>query len=195
LVLACGNTAAAPDQEVAECAADGGDPAASEYVLPYPMGRTYTLIQGNCPSDPSWGHYGWYAYDFDLSTGDTVIASRAGQVRFVREDQPDIGGRCGVNGENLVVVEHSDGTVMFYAHLTTDGALVEAGQQVGQGQPIGLSGNSGCSSGPHLHVGLYRSSACYERQDSRPFNYLNAAGPLDENRHLVQGQSYTAGSP
>lgn len=188
-----GTEAELPVAGQSRCDRDFGDPGASPYVLPFPEGRTYRLIQGNCPPNPAWGHYGWFAYDFDLATGDTVVASRAGRVRFVREDQPDVGGRCGVNGENLVIVEHDDGSIMFYVHLTTGGALVSAADRVEQGQPIGLSGNSGCSSGPHLHVMLFGDATDTSREASRAFNYSNARGPLDGNRSLVQGGEYTAG--
>lgn len=175
------------------CNQDFGDPDASEFTLPYPEGRTYVIIQGYCPPNPNWGHHNWFAYDFDLTTGDTVLASRGGHVLFVRENQPDIGGRCGVNGENMVIVRHDDGTVMHYVHLTTNGALVQAGDQVEQGEPIGLSGNSGCSSGPHLHVALFRDSSDLSGKATLPFNYRNGIGPLDANRGLKQGEEYLAG--
>jgi murein DD-endopeptidase MepM/ murein hydrolase activator NlpD len=50
-----------------------------------------------------------------------------------------------------VFIEHVDGTVGRYFHLTRSGADVSVGQQVASGQRIGRSGNSGNSSAPHLH--------------------------------------------
>ena len=191
--VACSSAAVDLPEETESCDRPFGDPASSDYVLPFPQGRTYNLFQGNCPSNPTWGHFGWFAYDFDLVTGDTIIASRAGRVRFVREDQPDIGGDCSGGKENMVFIEHTDGTVMAYVHLTTQGSLVAVGDNVTQGQPIGLSGNSGCSSGPHLHVTLYRAGNSFDHDDSLPLNYRNALGPVDANGGLVQGAGYTAG--
>lgn len=176
-----------------DCTQDFGDPATSPYVLPFPEGHTYRIIQGYCPPDPSWGHHGWFAYDFDFPIGDTIVASRAGRVWFVREDQPNIGGDCSGGKENMIIILHDDGTAMTYAHLITNGVLVERGTRVEPGQPIGLSGNSGCSSGPHLHVSLYRDSTDVGPSASLPFNYRNAIGPLDDQRGLIQGQTYTAG--
>ena len=59
--------------------------------------------------------------------------------------------------ENHVNVQHEDGTVARYAHLTNLGALVQVGDLVRQGQPIGLSGDTGNSRAPHLHFDLTRS--------------------------------------
>jgi hypothetical protein len=175
------------------CDQDFGDPSVSEYILPFPEGKTYNLFQGYCPPDPTWGHHDFFAYDFDLTTNDTIVASRAGRVFFMREDQPNIGGDCSGGKENLIFIEHADGTIMSYAHLNTDGSFVETGEAVERGQPIGLSGNSGCSSGPHLHVNLYRAGGDFSKRASLPFNYRNALGPLDDNRGLIQGEDYTAG--
>lgn len=174
----------------ARCTQQFGDPSASPYRLPFESGRTYTLFQGYCPPNPSWGHHGWLAYDFDLAIGDTVIASRDGRVSFVEERWPDSDRVCG--HENSVWVVHADGTVMSYVHLTTDGALVQVGDQVTAGQPIGTSGDSGCSSGPHLHVALFRDGSSFNKENTLPLNYWNAVGPVDERGGLVQGASYTA---
>lgn len=180
------------DSDGIDCDQDFGDPAVAAFVLPFPVGRTYRLIQGYCVPDPTWGHHDWLAYDFDLATGDTVVASQAGRVWFLRENQPDVGGDCSGGKENMVIVLHQDGTAMNYVHLTTAGALVSVGEHVARGQPIALSGNSGCSSGPHLHVALFPDSTDFSNVSSLPFNYRNAEGPLDENRGLVQGALYTA---
>jgi len=201
LVSACAGSLAGPPASGSvgprptevDCDQDFSDPAASDFVLPFREGRTYRIIQGYCPADPTWGHYGWFAYDFDFPIGDTIVASRAGRVWFVRENRPDIGGDCSGGKENMIIVLHDDGTVMHYAHLTTNSVFVERGSRVEPGQPIGLSGTSGCSSGPHLHVGLYRDSTAFTHENSIPFNYRNAIGPLDANRGLMQDRAYTAG--
>jgi murein DD-endopeptidase MepM/ murein hydrolase activator NlpD len=68
------------------------------------------------------------------------------------------------------------------------------GDDVAVGQPIGLSGDSGCSSGPHVHVALFRNRSNFDAGNTLPLNYNNATGPLDSRRGLVQDGSYTAGS-
>lgn len=175
------------------CTQSFGDPADSPYQLPFAVGRAYRLIQGYCPQHPAWGHHDWLAYDFDMAIGDTVLASRAGRVFAVRDSFPDATRVCGE--ENWVFIEHADGTAMMYVHFTRGGALVALGEDVDAGQPIGLSGDSGCSSGPHLHVALFRDRSSFGAANGSPLNYRNAIGPLDARNGLVQGQVYQAIAP
>jgi murein DD-endopeptidase MepM/ murein hydrolase activator NlpD len=147
------------------------------------------MFQGYCPSNPAWGHNGWLAYDFDLAIGDPILASRDGTVIFVEQRWPDSDRVCG--HENSVYVRHSDGTVFSYIHLTTNGALVQTGDTVTAGQPIGRSGDSGCSSGPHLHVALFRDNSSFQKENTLPLNFHDADGPLDSRRGLVQGARYS----
>ena len=174
------------------CNQDFGNPNQSPYILPFLVGKEYLLSQSYCPANPNWGHHNWFAYDFDMPNRDTIIASWSGTVLAVKEDNPNIGGDCSGGKENFVFIQHGDGTVMSYVHLITDGALVEKGDFVRQGQPIGLSGNSGCSAGPHLHVALFKDRTNYDRQSTIPLNYKNAQGPTDSNNGLVFNKQYKA---
>jgi len=56
---------------------------------------------------------------------------------------------------NHVVIEHNDGTVAVYAHLQHSSLKVKVGQKVRRGQIIGLCGQTGYATYPHLHFGLY----------------------------------------
>jgi murein DD-endopeptidase MepM/ murein hydrolase activator NlpD len=167
-----------------------GDPAESPYILPYPVGATYRLAQGYCNS--YGGHRNQLAYDFEMRIGEPVTAARAGVVRRIRADLPDTGVTPEPGRNNHVLIEHSDGTVAFYAHLKQNSVSVSVGQKVAQGQIIAASGNSGNTLGePHLHFGVYQSWPAREGFDVA-VNFRNADGPLDERRGLVAGSRYTA---
>jgi hypothetical protein len=173
------------------CNSEFGIPEESEYVLPFGVGESFLVNQSYCPSNPSWGHHNWFAYDFEMEIGEAVLASRGGEVIAVRAFNPDVSD-CSGGKENFVFILHSDGTVMQYVHLKQGSILVEAGQTVVKGDKLGLSGNSGCSAGPHTHVALFRDRTNYDRQSTIPFNYVNAEGPLDVNHGLVYNKVYKA---
>ncbi len=82
-------------------------------------------------------HTGW---DQNVPVGTPVRAMAAGEARFA--------GALAIRG-NYVLIDHGLGIFSGYAHLSE--LHVEAGQRVKAGQIIGLSGNSGRSSAPHLH--------------------------------------------
>ena len=79
--------------------------------------------------------------DFGVPVGTPVLAVEAGVVQRVSSSRGGYG--------NLTVLQHPDGTLTFYAHQSQ--LLVAEGQPVTAGQQIGLSGNTGHSTGPHLH--------------------------------------------
>lgn len=171
-----------------DCDEQFGNPDESPYILPFPPGRTYTLFQGYCPPNPNWGHHNWFAFDFDLAIGDTIVAARGGVVSTVVEQNVDGNG---VLGANVVYIRHADRTLGAYVHLTQNGALVEVGDTVAQGDVIGLAGNTGLSSGPHLHFAVLRDGG-FTRHYSLPVNFANADGPVNQNNGPVQGATYTA---
>ncbi len=161
-------------------------PAESPYILPYPAGKTYFIIQSYCSI---FSHSGWFAYDIDTQIGDTLIASRAGVVIFKQESFMD---NTNVNGEqNFMMIQHDDGSVAFYVHLMEQGALFDVGDRVEQGEPFALSGNSGATAGPHLHMVLFYDIRT-RKENSAPLSFNNAEGDFDGNGGLARGQSYKA---
>ena len=175
------------------CDTNFGNPETSKYVLPFEVGKTFKVNQTYCPPNPAWGHTNWFAYDFQTPIGTNVVAMRAGKVTSIQENKQDNVLDCGTNSGNFIFVSHSDGTGALYQHLKQNGVSVNVGDQIIQGQIIGQSGNSGCSSGPHLHVNLFRSlTGPFIRQYSLPFNFSNADGSLNDRKGLVQDGLYTA---
>lgn len=89
------------------------------------------------------GLHGYNAVDFGAPVGTPILASAQGKVIVSRA-----GGWNGGYG-NYVVVDHANGTQTLYAHNSKN--AVWQGQSVVQGQVIGYVGNTGRSTGPHLH--------------------------------------------
>lgn len=87
--------------------------------------------------------HGYNAIDFGAPVGTGVVASAGGSVIVAKA-----GGWNGGYG-SYVIVEHPNGAQTLYAHLSS--VLVGIGERVVQGEVIGYSGNSGRSTGPHLH--------------------------------------------
>jgi murein DD-endopeptidase MepM/ murein hydrolase activator NlpD len=167
-----------------QSAACGGyaDWETSLYVLPYPVGKTYPLHQGNCSLGGHRAAY-QYSYDFLMPIGSLVTAARAGVVSEVLDGYEDGNNTI----ENWVKVRHADGTIAAYSHLHS--VLVYVGQEVRAGSPIGLSGNTGQTGGiPHLH---FHVSPCSEpvRCGTLPITFSNTT----PNPHgLLYNENYTA---
>ncbi len=172
------------------CESEVGDPAQSPYILPFEVGKRFQCNQSYCPPNPQWGHHNWFALDFEMPIGTKIIAARSGQVAFVEERFTD--GNRQPGQENHIFILHDDGTVAQYTHLTKNGALVEVGDRVVQGQVIGRSGDTGASSGPHLHFVTYRGSTNFSRHYSTPVNFKNAEGPLNAQHGLIFLEWYEA---
>jgi murein DD-endopeptidase MepM/ murein hydrolase activator NlpD len=172
------------DPSAIGCASSYPDQPASPYVLPWRVGESYRIGQGNCgPGSHAAGSVVQYAYDVLMPVGTPVIAARAGTVRLVEERFAD--GTRTPGQENYVNVAHPDGSIAGYVHLTTGGALVAVGESVALGQVIGLSGDSGSSSEPHLHFHVQACEGC----PTVPVTFRNTRA---HPRGLVQGESYTA---
>jgi murein DD-endopeptidase MepM/ murein hydrolase activator NlpD len=119
------------------------------YLLPYRHGKRVRVGQGN---NGAGTHRGINAIDFNLEVGDSIFAAREGIVIEVKEDS-NTGGNAPQFEPygNFIKVYHDDGTLGSYVHLVKNGSLVERGAKINRGQLIGISGNTGYSSGPHLH--------------------------------------------
>jgi len=98
-------------------------------------------IKVNSRYGPRSGRY-HNGIDLALSVGDTIFAMFSGKVRYAKYNNGGFG--------NLVILRHYNGLETFYAHLSK--FLVAPNQDVMVGDPIALGGNTGRSTGPHLHM-------------------------------------------
>jgi len=145
------------------CRASLGDPDAhpstdTVYALPFAAGTEYRLAQGFNGSFSHQDEQNRYALDFGVAEGTPVLATRAGVVMQVEENfranglDPRFADRA-----NYVRVLHDDGSMALYAHLAPASFLRRPGDRVVVGQMIGKSGNTGLSTGPHLHFAIQRN--------------------------------------
>ncbi len=114
-----------------------------------------------------------YAYDLAIGLGAPVYAMRAGEVVGVQDKFPDTGGGPDkISKFNYVFIEHDAGYRSAYIHLQQGfrGKVdIKAGDRVEAGQLIGYSGNSGWSSGPHLHIELQKPGSPFSFTETVPF--------------------------
>jgi len=158
------------------------------YRLPFEEGRSYCVVQGYHGKLTHEGR-DEYAVDFAMRKGTPVCAARAGVVVDLKESSK-IGGSDEKfrHESNYVCIAHADGTVAEYHHLHHEGVLVEIAQRVEAGQRIAISGNTGYSTGPHLHFGVYRPINGRLRR-SHPATFITREGTINEP---IEGRAYTA---
>ena len=126
------------------------------------------------------GHSG---YDWSMTEGTPIYATSSGTVEITRFNLTEGYG-------NYIVINHSGGFRTLYAHLRANTPFnVSVGEEVNQGELIGWSGNTGNSSGAHLHFGVYRGTfSSNEVNTTDPFGWRgNYPDPL-----LGFGSGHTA---
>lgn len=117
----------------------------SAYKLPFGNGSIHRITRGGTSHNNS--------YDFGMDLGTMIRAARGGTVHAVIESNTQT---CPTNTcpDNRVVIKHEDGTYGWYLHIAYNGALVEPGQAVSQGQCIALSDDVGYATFEHLHFNV-----------------------------------------
>lgn len=127
------------------------------YRLPYARGTSKVVSQGYNGKSTHKGASS-YAVDFIMDIGTKVYAARGGIVVDIKEDSNKVGySEEYAKYGNFVTIEHNDATFATYYHLKKFGAYVKEGESVNRGDIIGYSGNTGYSSGPHLHFQVYKT--------------------------------------
>lgn len=126
------------------------------YQLPFGAGVDILVGQGFHGAET---HQGKYAIDFDLPEGTPVRAARGGLVIETQECFEEGGLDLQLKSRaNFVKIRHDDGTIGHYVHLRHLGVEVSKGDRVRAGELIGYSGNTGYSSGPHLHFEVFSAT-------------------------------------
>jgi len=126
------------------------------YTIPYQEGEQYGIGQAYGGKFSHFLKGRTHAIDFTMDVGTPICAARDGIVIDVKEDSNKHGKTYKYQEYgNYIIIYHTDGTMANYFHLKKNGSKVEVGDKVVAGQLIALSGNTGWSSGPHLHFQVY----------------------------------------
>lgn len=134
------------------------------YALPFAPGASYAVSQG---FHGAFSHTGGdsFAIDFKMDLGTPVHAARDGVVVGVKDDSIIGGPEKKFEWEaNYIHIRHADGTIAQYVHLQKGTARVKVGDPIQAGQWIGCSGNTGHTTGPHLHFAVFKAADGKNRQ-------------------------------
>ncbi|MBM3270923.1 MAG: M23 family metallopeptidase, partial [Candidatus Sericytochromatia bacterium] len=171
-----------PKKEAPKVAAAGGPPrdglaqtGKTQFVRPVDGGTVTSKFGPRTLGGKQEFHNG---YDIAVPEGTPVKAAAAGKV-------VETGNQPGGAG-NYVVIDHGGGYTTKYFHLSTIG--VKEGQMVQQGEEIAKSGNTGRSTGPHLHFEVHKDGKPVD-----PEPYLN--GKAAELNLDDAGNAQVAGGP
>lgn len=150
-----------------------------------------------CESRLVTSHYGYrssfgrnhYGTDIKVYVGDTIRAAFTGKIRIVAYDRRGYG--------NYVIIRHDNGLETVYGHMSKH--LVRENQDVRAGEPIGLGGNTGRSTGSHLHFETRFLGECidpevlfnFEAQDALADFYVYRSN----GNHTLIGGTHHADAP
>lgn len=161
-------------------------PAAGSGVLRWPLDSFVITQQFGRTADSgrlyaSGTHNG---VDFGVAQGTPVKSAASGTVSATGNTD---NGTCLSYGK-WVLVEHPNGLSTLYAHLS----LVKAvkGQAVNMGEVIGYSGNTGYSTGPHLHLTVYATQGVRVQQYSNSINCKNVTIPIADPKAYLDPMQY-----
>lgn len=166
-----------------------GDPKARHdrncfYLSPVPPGRGYGISQGFNGRFSHNNPYNKHAVDIAMPLGTPILAARDGVV-VGRKTEFVLDGLSEAYKEraNSLWIMHGDGTIAIYAHLQFRTIKVYEGERVKVGQEIARSGNTGYSTGPHLHFEIISNRN--QRWYTLPFQFYLDDSPVTPVRGMV----------
>lgn len=147
------------------------NPNKNLYCWPCPQAK---IVTDKIPGNPPRNHDGWDISETDaLNKNISICASRAGTVEVANQSDGAPGNWHGYGA--CVVINHGEGIKTLYGHMKNNSVTVKKGDKVSQGQKIGIMGNTGSSTGCHLHFSIYQ----YDSAGNK--TVINPEGILDSN--------------
>jgi hypothetical protein len=182
----------------------GGDASAEAcdapaYQFPWRCDKQHLCTADNADDGHhEAGSISEFAYDFSMASDTKLRAARGGVVKIIHmETEPGdpcyqgcgtvsdyCANKCG-DKANILTIRHSDGTVSQYVHLNAAAPGLHEGQRVEQGELIAYSGNTGWSTGPHLHFMVMKKGCTSTHCQSIPIEFAGVD-------HVKKGQTYTS---
>ncbi len=142
-----------------------GDPQAAHtpdqpYRPPFAAAKQFEISQAFPDEITHTTPSSRYAIDVVMPVQTAIYAARGGIIVEIAHNNFRGGADRGKYGAqaNLVKILHDDGSFALYAHLSWDSIRVRVGQRVERGELIAASGNTGFSTGPHLHFVVLRNA-------------------------------------
>jgi murein DD-endopeptidase MepM/ murein hydrolase activator NlpD len=157
-----------------------GDPHAQHrppapYRAPFALAQGFRISQAFPTRRTHTDAGSWYAVDVAMPVGTQIFAAREGTVIEIAAKFFEGGADPrNVTRANLVRILHPDGTMAMYAHLQWDSIRVRPGQIVRRGEYIANSGNTGFTTGPHLHFAVQKNGGL--ALSSLPFEFAGPRG-------------------
>jgi hypothetical protein len=156
---------------------------------PFAPGEEYPISQGFQGEKTHLTPDSEFAIDIAMPIGTAIHAARSGTVMDVEEDFNKGGTdvKQFADKANHVRILHEDGTMALYAHLDLASVSVRPGARIRAGQRIARSGNTGFSSGPHLHFAIQQNTGM--QLISLPFKFRTTQGNArtPEEQQVLQG--------
>jgi murein DD-endopeptidase MepM/ murein hydrolase activator NlpD len=145
------------------------------YRAPFALGASFRVSQAYPLRITHNTAESEYAVDIALPDGTPIYAAREGTVINVHHDFfRGVADAALLDQANVVEILHDDDTIGVYAHLHWESIRVQPGQSVRRGQYIADSGNTGATTGPHLHFAVLRNAGM--RAESVPVQFAGSGG-------------------
>ena len=159
------------------------------YRVPFALASSWRVSQAYPSARTHTDQSSVHAIDFVMPIGTGVYAARAGVVLEIADEYYSAGldPDSDLARANIVRVLHDDGTMSLYGHLNWNSIRVRPGQAIERGEYLADSGNTGFSSGPHLHFVVQRNVG--GAIESVPVEFT---GPGASSLRLVTGDLATA---
>ena len=149
------------------------------YYPPIASGSSYQITQAFGGEFSHQDEQNHYAVDIKMPVGTPIYAARSGIVMEVQNDYFNSGPlQAYADQANSIRILHDDGSMAVYAHLELEKAQVNTGQHVEAGELIAYSGNTGFTTGPHLHFAIQVNQGM--NLTSVPFQFVFLDGRILE---------------